>query len=85
MFYEEVFKILNKKRVRYVVAGGIAVVLHGFARFTADLDIILHLEEENRERLDWLEEANAFRSAIVIRKVRKPKRRNPPSKLKRNG
>ncbi|MDI6807796.1 MAG: hypothetical protein QME66_02290 [Candidatus Eisenbacteria bacterium] len=50
MFYDEVFRILNKKRVRYVVAGGMAVVLHGFARFTADLGIILHLEERNIDR-----------------------------------
>ncbi|MDI6807795.1 MAG: hypothetical protein QME66_02285 [Candidatus Eisenbacteria bacterium] len=44
-----------------------------------------YLKSSYKERLDWLEEANAFRSDIVIRKVRKPKRKKPSSKLKRNG
>lgn len=40
MFYGEVFKALNKAKVQYVVAGGTAVVLHGYRRFTDDLDLI---------------------------------------------
>lgn len=40
IFYEEVFRTPNKKRAGYVAAGGIALVLHGFARFSADLDLI---------------------------------------------
>ena len=45
MFYEQVFKKLNKKRVRYLVVGGIAVNLHGFPRVTGDLDIMLDLND----------------------------------------
>ena len=33
--FEPLFKSLNKARVRYVVVGGLAVVLHGHARLTA--------------------------------------------------
>lgn len=33
--------------VRYLFAGGLAVVAHGYLRFTADVDLILDLEEEN--------------------------------------
>lgn len=47
MYYDEVFKALNKNKVRYAVAGGVAVTLHGFARFTADLDLIVLLNKEN--------------------------------------
>jgi len=50
MFYEDVFRALNKARVQYLVAGGVGVVLHGFPRFTADLDLIIHLEEKNIDR-----------------------------------
>ena len=39
MYFGEVFKALNKKRVKYVVAGGTTVVLHGYKRFTEDLDL----------------------------------------------
>jgi len=36
--------------VRYLVAGGIAVVLHGVVRFTADLDLFVELSTENWTR-----------------------------------
>jgi hypothetical protein len=38
---------LNQRGVRYVVVGGVAVVLHGHLRFTADLDLVLALDREN--------------------------------------
>jgi len=47
MNYEKVFKALNKAKVKYVVAGGVAVVLHGFMRLTNDLDLIVFLQEDN--------------------------------------
>lgn len=50
MFYGDVFKALNKDRVRYVVAGGTAVVLHGYPRLTQDLDLVVHLEAKNLNR-----------------------------------
>jgi len=47
MFYEELFEKLNKSGVDYVVVGGVALVLHGVVRLTADLDLMVHLEEGN--------------------------------------
>lgn len=41
------FSALNRKKVRYLVAGGVAVNLYGIERATADLDIVLLLEERN--------------------------------------
>jgi hypothetical protein len=38
---------LNRHQVRYLIAGGLAVVAHGFVRFTADVDLILAVEEPN--------------------------------------
>ncbi|MCC6129368.1 MAG: nucleotidyltransferase [Acidobacteria bacterium] len=38
---------LEAAGVRFVVAGGVAVVLHGYPRLTADLDIVLDLERDN--------------------------------------
>jgi len=34
----EFFAILRKRRVRYLVVGGEAVIQHGYARFTADTE-----------------------------------------------
>jgi len=42
-----VFDVLAKARVRYLVVGGVAVVLHGHLRVTADLDLVIDLERNN--------------------------------------
>jgi hypothetical protein len=44
---EAVVDALNTHGVRYLIAGGLAVVAHGYVRFTADIDIILDLAPEN--------------------------------------
>ena len=43
----EIFKILADADARYVVVGGLAVVLHGHLRATADLDLVIGLDREN--------------------------------------
>jgi hypothetical protein len=42
--FEPLFVALNAAAARYVVVGGFATVLHGFARLTADIDLIVDLE-----------------------------------------
>jgi hypothetical protein len=42
--FEPIFSALNRAHVRYVVVGGLATVLHGFARLTADVDLVVDLE-----------------------------------------
>jgi hypothetical protein len=44
--YEDVFERLEAWRVPYVVVGGAAVALHGHARETRDLDIVVELSPE---------------------------------------
>lgn len=44
---DAIFRALNGAGVRYLVAGGLAVVAHGYLRYTADVDLILDLTEEN--------------------------------------
>jgi hypothetical protein len=41
--YEPIFKILNAAGARYVVVGGVATLLHGYARLTADVDLAVDL------------------------------------------
>ncbi|PIP82933.1 MAG: hypothetical protein CO113_10170 [Elusimicrobia bacterium CG_4_9_14_3_um_filter_62_55] len=43
---ELIFRALNGASARYLVAGGLAVVAHGYLRFTADIDLIFDLEDE---------------------------------------
>ncbi|MBD3330335.1 hypothetical protein GF354_02270 [Candidatus Peregrinibacteria bacterium] len=49
--FEQVFRALNKEKVKYLVVGGVAVNLHGYTRFTGDLDLLLLLEEKNLEKM----------------------------------
>ena len=44
---ERVFAALEQAGVRYLVVGGVAVVLHGHPRFTADLDLVIELSSGN--------------------------------------
>ena len=47
---EAVVDSLNRAQVRYLVVGGVAVVLHGYLRTTADLDLVIHLAPDNALR-----------------------------------
>lgn len=47
LFYEEIFRKLQEKEVRFFVVGGIAVALYGAMRLTTDADVILELTPEN--------------------------------------
>jgi hypothetical protein len=38
---------LNAAGVRYLIVGGLAVVAHGYLRFTADVDLVLDFDEGN--------------------------------------
>ncbi len=44
---ETIVKTLNHAKVQYLIVGGVAVVAHGYERFTKDLDLVIGLEREN--------------------------------------
>ncbi len=78
MFYGEVFKALNKAKVKYVVAGGTAVILHGYPRFTNDLDLIVFLEKTNLdiffealEKIGYMPKVPVTKEQFVDAKQRK--------------
>ncbi|MCC6624184.1 MAG: hypothetical protein IT385_23235 [Deltaproteobacteria bacterium] len=48
--FEVIFRALADAGVRYLTVGGVAVVLHGVPRFTADLDLVIELERDNLHR-----------------------------------
>lgn len=47
---EQIFRAFELASVRYLVVGGVAVVLHGHLRFTADLDLVVQLQDDNARR-----------------------------------
>lgn len=48
--FHDILRALQANNVRYVLVGGVAVVLHGFARFTKDLDLVVDLQPEEARR-----------------------------------
>ena len=44
---ERIFAALDASDARYLVVGGVAVVLHGHPRLTADLDLVIALDPAN--------------------------------------
>ena len=49
--FKEFIALLNKHRVRYLVIGGYAVTVHGYPRYTKDLDVWVHAVPKNAQRL----------------------------------
>jgi hypothetical protein len=47
MFFETLFRKLQERNVDYIVVGGVALVLQGAVRMTADLDLMVALDENN--------------------------------------
>ena len=47
----EFWRGLNKREVKYIMVGGFAVNMHGYIRATADADLWLKDDLENRKRL----------------------------------
>jgi hypothetical protein len=49
--FKEFIQLLNEHDVRYLVVGGYAVAIHGFPRYTKDIDIWIGTETGNVNRL----------------------------------
>lgn len=49
--FEEILTAFNKHKVNYLIAGGYAVIFHGYGRTTGDLDIWVKPTEENKEKI----------------------------------
>lgn len=53
--FEDLLSGLNQRGVRYVVVGGLAVILHGHVRLTADIDLVIDLDpDQARAAVDAL-------------------------------
>jgi hypothetical protein len=49
--FKEFIQSLNDSHVRYLVIGGYAVALHGYPRYTKDIDIWIDMSAENAANL----------------------------------
>lgn len=67
MFYERVFRELNKNRVKYLVIGGVALNLHGVPRATADLDLAVEIEKKNLEKIAAVLKKIGFKPRVPVK------------------
>jgi hypothetical protein len=74
---ESIFRALHDAGAKYVVVGGLAVVLHGHARLTADIDLVIDLAPgEAVKVLSALERIGMIpRAPVPIRDFLDPERR----------
>ena len=63
---DSIFRALNNARVRYLVVGGVAVIAHGYVRFTKDLDLVIGLDPENVERALVALESIRYRPLVPV-------------------
>ena len=49
--FKEFIQSLNDNEVRYLVVGGYAVALHGYPRYTKDIDIWVEMTAENAAKI----------------------------------
>lgn len=67
MFFEEIFNNLNENGVDYVVVGGVALVLHGAVRLTADLDLMVDLNEDNLKKFVEVMNKLGYRPKVPVK------------------
>jgi hypothetical protein len=65
--FKKLFLSLNRASIKYMVAGGIAVNLYGIERATADVDIVLQLEEGNLLKFINVAEKLGLRPKIPVK------------------
>src|SRR3990172_1149834 len=49
--FQDILKILHDHKIDYILIGGLAMVVHGYAGATYDLDIVFERSRENLSRL----------------------------------
>lgn len=61
-----IFKALDERRVRYLIAGGIAVNAYGYLRFTKYIDFVIELVPENIVQAFAALNALGYRPSVPI-------------------
>ncbi len=64
--YLPLFEALNDAGVRYVVVGGLATVMHGYARLTMDVDLMVDLAPEAAARAMHTLESLGFKPRTPV-------------------
>jgi hypothetical protein len=67
--FKDFLKLLNSKRVEYLLIGGYAVGYYGYARATADIDIWIAIHPNNAQKIAEVIREFGFASEEVSEKL----------------
>ncbi len=84
--FKEFLKLLNFRRVEYLLVGGYAVAYHGYPRATADIDLWVKISRDNAERItsalrDFGFDAPGLSESLFLEKNRVVRMGNPPFRI----
>ncbi len=64
--YQSILRAFAEQKLRYLIVGGIAVNLHGYPRFTNDIDILLALDHDNLATMARIMESMGYQQRLPI-------------------
>ena len=67
--FRELLALFSAHHVEYLIVGGYALAFHGAPRFTGDLDILVHPDAVNAQRILTVLEAFGFASVGLPRTI----------------
>jgi hypothetical protein len=65
-YYADILESLAKANVRFVLAGGVAVVLHGVERMTMDIDVAVDMSSDNLRRFLSVMKAQGMKPRVPV-------------------
>jgi predicted nucleotidyltransferase len=65
--FDTIFAVLQTTGVRYVVVGGVAVNLHGYQRFTKDIDLVIELVPDRALKALQALEAIGYKPNVPVK------------------
>ncbi len=84
--FKEFLRLLNSKKVEYLVVGGYAVALYGYPRATGDMDIWIAISKDNAHKtVEALKEfgfsAPQLKEELFLEKEKNIRMGNPPLRV----
>lgn len=64
--YQSLLREFAEKKLRYLIVGGVAVNLHGYPRFTNDIDILLALDQDNLTKMAAIMKERGYDQRLPI-------------------
>ena len=65
--FDTIVAVLQRTGVRYVVVGGVAVNLHGYQRFTKDVDLVIELVSDRALKALQALEAIGYKPTVPVK------------------